>query len=434
MPHSPLSRPNVVMCRYNEIAIKGGNRHHFEHLLMDAIARALHAVKPMCFTRERGRILCHHPDFHPFSTADWSEIQAQMRSVFGLASFSPGMMVKSDWNEIFACIQATFPAEYQAVCAAHGGRGEKPMIRYRTRARRSWKAFPMRSLEMELRLADELSRAYPGLQIDLTKPDLSLGIEVRESWTFLFYHQVPGPGGLPTGSSATALALLSGGIDSPVACYLTMKRGCPLHFLTFHSHPYTPPESVLKVARLVKKLNHFQKPGRLLACNLAEAQKIIRDSCTERFRTVLYRRLMMRISCICAQQMKCVALVTGEAVGQVASQTVRNLNAINAVADRLVLRPLAGMDKQETIAIARQIDTLTISNEPCPDSCTVFAPRSPATSAPLARILKEEAKFDLAAMLQQCLAVTEAIAPSSGNAYPFEFDAACIQKFMDTES
>jgi len=189
------------------------------------------------------------------------------------------------------------------------------------------------------------------------------------------------------------LTLLSGGIDSPVAAYLTMKRGSGTGFLSFHSAPYTPPESTLKVERLAEKLNAFQRPERLFLANLAPFQKEVRDRCRERYRTVLYRRAMMRIAEMIAERYGYKALVTGEALGQVASQTIDNLNTINRAVHILILRPLIGADKLESIRIAEKIGTMEVSQEQVPDSCTIFAPASPATAVTLETAEEEEAKI-----------------------------------------
>ncbi len=253
-------------------------------------------------------------------------------------------------------------------------------LSFRVRTRRSDKLFELSSNEIEIRIADQIFNIYPQLTVNLKSADITIGIEIRKEWTFVFSEQMRGQGGLPSGSNGSALALLSGGIDSPVACHMVMKRGCPLHFLTFHSYPYTPRESVEKVGRIVNVLNQYQLKGRLYACNLAESQKVIRDHCTEKFRTVLYRRLMMQIATNLAESLNLSAIVTGESIGQVASQTMANLNSINHVTEMLVLRPLIGMDKVEIIEKSKTVGTYNLSQQSCPDSCTVFAPNRPATT------------------------------------------------------
>jgi len=286
---------------------------------------------------------------------------------------------------------------------------EKESPSFRIRTRRSDKSFPMTSKEVEIRLATALAERFDKenrLRVDLENADFTLGCEIRRGKAFLFLESFPAPGGLPPGSNASALTLLSGGIDSPVACAMLMKRGCRVDFLTFHSHPYTPERSVEKVRDIAEVLNRLQPKGRLFVCNLAPIQKAVRDNCSPRFRTILYRRFMFRIAEAIAKRNGNSALATGEAVGQVASQTIANLSVINAATSMLVLRPLAGLDKEEIIKTARFIGTFDISTEQVPDSCTVFAPDSPATTSTIEKIEKEEAKLDVNALLAETIEKT----------------------------
>jgi thiamine biosynthesis protein ThiI len=219
----------------------------------------------------------------------------------------------------------------------------------------------------------------------------------------LYFDSLKAAGGLPVGSNAPMLALLSGGIDSPVACHMTMKRGCHVDFLTFHSYPYTPRGTVEKVQRIADLVNQFQTPrGILYACNISEIQKLIRDNCDPRYRTVLYRRIMMRIASKLCTEKKRFAIVTGESIGQVASQTVENMSVIEKASDYLIVRPLCGFDKNETIRRAEAIGSFETSIEPMPDSCTVFAPDSPVLRAKLHTVEYEESKIpDLENAIQQ---------------------------------
>lgn len=405
---------NVILCRYNEIATKGRNRGQFERLFCDGIARALKLGGELKFTRERGRFFAHLPQRRPFEPDLLAQIREALPRAFGLTSFSPGLLVEPRWEAIEAAAVALFDEAYELL-----GRGGEA-VTFRSRARRNDKAFVLSSREIEIRLAEAFTARRPELRLDLGAAEITVGVEVRRKWAFVFAEEVDGPGGMPAGSNSPALGLLSGGIDSPVACYLAMRRGCNCSFITFHSHPYTPLETVDKVRRLVQVLNRWQKAGELLACNLAEAQKVIRDRCTERFRTVLYRRLMMRVAATAADELGLQALVTGESIGQVASQTVRNMSVIDRAAETLVLRPVLAMDKQEIVAVARRIGTYAISEVECPDSCTVFAPKSPATSVTLERIRQEEDALDMEALVRMSLAATVRVAISTGAEFAFE--------------
>ena len=420
-PNSYLAIPklnnyNVVMLRYNEIALKGANRSHFEFLFVEGIKRALAELHPLHFIQERGRILMHLPKFSYFSLDQLSLLKDQLAFAFGLVSFSPGYIVESSLEAIENQVDRVFPEIYNLISKNLDNGRE---INYRMRARRSYKLFSMTSSELEIYFANKILPEYPRLKVNLREADLTIGIEVRKNWSFIYFQEFAASGGLPSGSNGSALALLSGGIDSPVACYLTMKRGTSLHFLTFHSFPYTSPESVIKVSREVRILNRFQRKGKLFACNLIDAQRCIRDSCTEKYRTILYRRLMLRIAANLGKSLGAQALVTGDSIGQVASQTVPNMDAINRATDMLVIRPLIGMDKQEITQIARKIETLPISQENCPDSCTVFAPRSPTTSAKLKHILDEEKRIDFHALLKTCLSSIKLIDTKTYKEYDY---------------
>lgn len=231
------------------------------------------------------------------------------------------------------------------------------------------------------------------VKVKLEDPQISIGVEIREHHSLVYYETIKAAGGLPVGCNAPALALLSGGIDSPVACNMVMKRGCHVDYLTFHSFPYTPMESVEKVRRLAERINQWQRSAKFYACNISEIQKLIRDHCNPKYRTVLYRRMMMRIAAMICDQKKLSAIITGESVGQVASQTVENMTVVDKTTPYLVIRPLCGLDKNESIERARKLDTFDISIEPMADSCTVFAPDSPVLHAKLENVEYEESKI-----------------------------------------
>lgn len=392
---------NTIICRYCEIALKGKNRSMFEQRLIDNIKLQLKKVDNLKIIRTRGRICIENRDKKDFSSTELDIIKSQLPKVFGLASFSPGVSCPPKLDEIKEAVKNCSSPTFLSALE------NKTNPTFRVRTRRADKNFPMKSMEVNVEIAtliDHLHNKEQRLRVNLDDDaDITVGCEIRYESAFVFFESFPGPGGLPTGCNSPVLALLSGGIDSPVACSLMMKRGCHVDFITFHSEPYTPPESVEKVERLVKILNQYQHPGTFFVCNLADIQKQIRDNCSERFRTVLYRRYMFRITEAIAAKNKNAALVTGEAVGQVASQTIINLATINNATDMLVLRPLAGMDKEEVIIISKKIGAFETSIEQVPDSCTVFAPNAPATSAPLKKILEEEAKLDISELLAQAI-------------------------------
>jgi thiamine biosynthesis protein ThiI len=378
---------NAIICRYNEIAIKGNNRAMFENRLIENIYGLLKDIEEIKVSRVRGRIWVQRPARQPLSDSELDIIKEQLPRAFGVESFSPVIMCGLDIEEICGAVDGSCDQFIQAAMT------KKTVPAFRIRATRSNKKFPLISKDIEIRLAKVVAVKYGAgrLSVDLTDADVTVGCEVRDEFAFVYYESFQGPGGLPVGCNSPVLALLSGGIDSPVACYMTMKRGCRVDYITFHSSPYTPQITIDKVKRIAVELNRFQRPGKLHICNLAPIQKLIRDNCNPRNRTVLYRRMMFRIAEKVARKTGCMALVTGESVGQVASQTIINLNTINDAINMLALRPLIGMDKSEGIALAERIGTFELSREQAPDSCTVFAPSSPSTAVPIDRAKEDEA-------------------------------------------
>ena len=389
------------ICRYHEIATKGDNRRMFEEKLIDNLryqCQTLEELPGLAFPRVRGRIYVRREDKAAFTEEQVEKIKSALGRCSGLENFSPALECEPEIGQILDLVRNSAGEQLKPIIE------QKGVVKFRIRARRSDKRFPTMSKDIEIAAATTISEMFPKeqLEVDLTHPEVSVGIEVRDINALIYYQVFPGPGGLPTGSNSPVLALLSGGIDSPVACQMIMNRGCHVDFLTFHSYPYTPMASLEKVQKIAAKLNTFQKPGTLYACNLSEIQKQIRDLCTEKFRTVLYRRMMMRIANMICRRKKLNAIVTGEAVGQVASQTIINLGTIDAAADFVMLRPLCGMDKLETIRRAEKLGTYELSIDPQPDSCTVFAPPSPSVAAKLFDIEREEAKLgDIQPLLEK---------------------------------
>lgn len=380
---------NAIICRYHEIAIKGNNRSMFESRMVENMYYLLRKLHDIRILRVRGRIWIERKDKGVFTDEQLAVAKEQLQRAFGLESFSPVIMCESTMAAMRKAVDVSCRSYFTEAFA------KKSVVSFRIRAKRSDKHFEFDYKGIEIELASEVGKEYDhdSLDIDLENADITIWCELRSEFAFIYYDIIRGPGGLPVGCNSPVLALLSGGIDSPVACYEIMKRGCRCDFLTFHSDPYTPQSTIDKVRRIGHHLNLFQQPGRLFICNLAPVQKLIRDNCNPRFRTVLYRRMMFRIAQSVAEKHRRQALITGESVGQVASQTITNMATISEAIDMLVLRPLVGSDKSEAITLARRIGTYELSSEQVPDSCTVFAPPNPATSAPLRKILEEEAKI-----------------------------------------
>lgn len=392
---------NAILLRYSEIGLKGNNRRMFEEKLLNNIRHVLKDVENLSFFYDRGRLALIHGDESPFTEVELDLVRLQLAKVFGLESYSPGFQVESDWEVIKETVMEHLPKVYEV---HNQNCPEDGKISYRTRARRSYKKFPYTSHEIEITIADEIFDLWDNIKIDLRDPEMSVGIEVRDDATFIYFESLQGPKGLPVGSSDRVLALMSGGIDSPVACYQAMKRGSHVDYVTFHSHPYTSEEGLEKIAQLINIVDQYQdRPGRYFSCNLVEAQKMIRDKCEPRLRTVLYRRMMMRIATVIARSLKTTALLTGESLGQVASQTVKNMDCINKSTDMLILRPLVSYDKNETITLADRIGTLETSNIPAADSCTTFAPKKPATNANMYICTQSEMNLQMDEILRTCI-------------------------------
>ncbi len=393
---------NAIILRYDEIGLKGNNRSHFEKITENNIRYLLKQTGLVVkIHRVRGRIWLDKADKTPFNAEELKIIHDCLPRAFGVVSYSPVMLCGTEEEQVTPlAIEMTMNALRQA------SEFFKRPFSFRLRMRRANKKFPLISRDFELKIVNSLPKNqldFSQISINLNDDaDLTIGVEVRDEFAFVWYDTYPAAGGLPVGSNDDVLVLLSGGIDSPVAAWKMMKRGCHCHYVTFDSFPYTPAASVQKVKRLVNSLDRWQGNSVLWICNINDIQKKIRDLCTPKFRTILYRRVMMRVSCIIARRRRIQALVTGEAVGQVASQTIANMNVINDAASCVVIRPLSGADKSETIQLAERIGTFEISKEQVPDSCTVFAPDSPCTRAKMRHALEEEAKIpELMQMIEE---------------------------------
>jgi thiamine biosynthesis protein ThiI len=315
----------------------------------------------------------------------------ELTEVFGVASVSPVIFVEPDLATL-AEVCVNWAREAQ-------GRGVKS---FRVRARRADKRFALTSTELNREVGALVVEAT-GLAVDLEQPELTLGIEIGPKASFVFAETLPGSGGLPVGVAGEAILLLSGGIDSPVAGHLMQKRGVRLVAVHFHSAPYTSAASQEKVRQLATKLASRQGSLELHQIPFGPAQVAIRDSADESYRVIMYRRLMVRIAEVIARKRQTRALVTGDSLGQVASQTLENLACIEAATGLMVLRPLLGFDKAEVIARAKAIGTYDISILPHDDCCSLFTPRHPQTKGHLGRAKKFERRLELEELIEQAV-------------------------------
>lgn len=352
----------ALLLRYGELTLKGNNRDQFISRLKRNISKQTAPIARVKIERLYNRMLVV-PEKRPL------EIARKLQEIFGIKSISPV------WR---APTQPEPVAELAlAVMRDALGASSDRAATFRVETTRADKRFPIISTEFDRLVGARVLAAFPALKVRLEEPDITLGIDVRAEGTYLFARRMPGLAGLPVGSSGRGLCLLSGGIDSPVAAWMMMKRGMWMSCVTFHSHPYIGDASKEKVLALARVLSRYQPATRVYVAPFTAVQESIRDRAPESYRTVLYRRMMQRIASRIARDQQLSALVTGESLGQVASQTIENMTCIGAASDLPVLRPLVGFDKDDTIALARRIGTFEISNRQEPDCCTVFMPGHP---------------------------------------------------------
>ena len=392
MSRHGVEQQALIVARYGEIFIKGANRRRFEDALRRNVADALKAFDGCAISRAQGRLFV---ELDP-QIADAAV--KRLQSIFGISSLS-----------IAVCAEANLRAIERAMdrlLAEHQGQHSK-VRRFKIAARRSDKQFETRSIELARRLGDRVQESK-GWRVDLEQPDLVIGVEVGAERTFVFDRRLPGAGGLPVGTTGDVVLLLSGGIDSPVAGHLLQKRGTQLRACYFHSPPFTGEGAKDKVVRLATLLAKRQRTMVLHVVPFTAIQQDIKQHCPADTVVVHYRRAMMRIASRIARQHACSALGTGENLGQVASQTLKNLACIEATADLPVLRPLLSYDKQEIIALAESIGSYKTSIEAHPDCCSLFVPKHPSTGLPIAVAEEGESKLQ-SALLDQALRDAETI-------------------------
>ncbi len=376
-----------IIIHYHEVALKGGNRDLFEKRLQRNIATALRPYGIHSVMRLRGRMIV---SLNPH--ADRQAILDALRRVFGIAYFAPISLAEQNIGAIRHRVMEHL--------------GDRRFDSFKVDTRRSQKAFPMNSMEVN-RLIGAAVQAASGARVDLTHPELTINIEIFDNQAAIFTEKIPGAGGLPVGTGGRAVSLLSSGIDSPVASFKIMKRGIQIIFVHFHSVPYTSMASKENVERIVSILNRYQYHSRLYLVPFLEYQQHITSVVPAPYRVIMYRRAMLRMAEAVAHRHKALALVTGENVAQVASQTLPNMRAINEVASLPILRPLAGDDKIEIIEKARDIGTYDISTAPYEDCCSLFVPGNPETRANLNMVRRLDAQIDHETLVKQAIESAE---------------------------
>jgi thiamine biosynthesis protein ThiI len=375
---SPMSS---VVVHYGELALKGRNRPWFTSMLVRTIEAVLRGLDVRDVRPLVGRIIIR---LGPRGDAEWPEVRERLSRLPGIGNFARATHVVPDLDAIAAAVAAE--AVHQSARS------------FRVTARRADKRFPIPSPDIEREVGRRVQQAT-GWPVDLSRPDVHVRVEVLSSDAYFHFSREPGVGGLPIGTSGSVMALVSGGIDSPVAAWRMIRRGCRTHFVHFHSYPILSATSQEKVRELVRLLTRFQLRSRLFLVPFGGIQQQVVVSVPPPLRVVVYRRLMMRIAERLALRTHAHALVTGDSVGQVASQTIDNLAAIGEVVTLPLLRPLVGFHKEEITADAQRIGTYTTSVIPDEDCCTLFTPRYPTTGARRGEAEVAEADLDVAALV-----------------------------------
>lgn len=378
----------IILCKYGEIALKGANRTYFESLLRQNLKRRVaHCGKFKIYALQSTVYIEPLDD-----SCDVGAAYEEAKNTFGVSAVSRSLELEKDIEAIKSAVPEIMPA----------------LMKHRTfkvDAKRSDKQFPLTSPEICAEVGGViLENARGRLHVDVHSPDVTVRVEVRDKNAYITAGQERAVGGMPVGSNGSALLLLSGGIDSPVSGYMMAKRGVRLDALHFESFPYTSERARMKVLSLAEELTDFCGDIHVHIISLTHIQEVLRDSIDEDYFTLLLRRFMMRLACRTADVYGCEALITGESLGQVASQTMQALGVTNIVADRPVFRPLIGMDKEEIVQISRKINTYDTSVLPYEDCCTVFTPRHPRTRPELEKVLAEEAKVDVSALEDEAFA------------------------------
>ncbi len=367
------------LIKYAEIGVKGKNRYLFEDRLCDQIRYALTRCEGTFeVTKSQGRIYVNS-----LSDFDYEETVENLKTVFGVTGICPVVHVEDEGFEklcqdVIQYIDKVYPDKN---------------FTFKVDARRARKNYPKNSMEINCDIGEALLDAFPEMKVDVHKPDVMLRIEVREK-IYIYSTVIPGPGGLPVGTNGKGMLLLSGGIDSPVAGYMIAKRGVKIDAVYFNAPPYTSERATQKVIDLARTVSRYSGPINLHIINFTDIQLYIYDQCPHDELTIIMRRYMMRIAEEIAKKSNCLGLITGESIGQVASQTMQSLMATNDVCTMPVYRPLIGFDKQEIVEVSEKIDTYETSIQPYEDCCTIFVAKHPVTKPNLNVIRIHERNLD----------------------------------------
>ena len=384
------------LIKYAEIAIKGKNRYLFEDALVSQINHALKKVDgTFRIRKEQGRIYVDAEGDY-----DYDETIEALKCVFGIVGICPLIQVEDEGfdrlaEEVIKHIETAYPDKH---------------FTFKVNARRARKNYPLESMEINAQIGERILEAFPETSVDVHKPEVMINIEIR-SMINIYSIIIPGPGGMPVGTNGKAMLLLSGGIDSPVAGYMIAKRGVTIDATYFHAPPYTSERAKQKVVDLAKIVAKYSGPINLHVVNFTDIQLYIYEQCPHEELTIIMRRYMMKLAEHFAKENKCLGLITGESIGQVASQTLQSLAATNEVCTLPVYRPLIGFDKQEIVEISEKIDAYETSILPYEDCCTIFVAKHPVTKPSLNVIHNDEKKLSekIDALMQEAIDTVEVI-------------------------
>ena len=369
----------AFLIKYAEIGIKGRNRYLFEDALIHQIKFALKKCE--------GKFLIHKTQGRIYVDAegdfDYDEVVEHLQHVFGISGICPVVYVEDEGFEKLCDTVVTYMAD------VYPDRNKT----FKVQARRARKNYPKESMEINMDMGEVILNAYPEMKVDVHDPDILLNIEIREK-IYIYSEIIPGPGGMPVGTGGKAMLLLSGGIDSPVAGYMIAKRGVKIDAVYFHAPPYTSERAKQKVMDLARIVSRYAGPIYLHVINFTDIQLYIHEKCPHEELTIIMRRYMMRIAEHIARETECLGLITGESIGQVASQTMSSLIATNEVCELPVYRPLIGFDKQEIVEVSEKIGTFETSIRPFEDCCTIFVAKHPVTKPNLNVIRRHEHNLD----------------------------------------
>lgn len=394
-------RFHSFLIKYGEIGIKGKNRYMFEDALVRQIRYALRTVDGEFFVHKcHGRVYVDCEGEY-----DYEETVESLQKVFGIVGICP--VVRKEVRPIDELRKDV--VEYVGQMYPEANRT------FKIEARRANKRYPVNSMEINCELGEAVLEAFPGMKVDVHNPEIRLNVEIREE-VYLYSEIIPGPGGMPVGTNGSAMLLLSGGIDSPVAGYMIAKRGVEIEAVYFHAPPYTSERAKEKVIDLARLVSAYAGPIRLHIVNFTDIQLYIYEKCPHEELTIIMRRYMMRIAEHFAKKDGCLGLITGESIGQVASQTMQSLAATNAVCTLPVYRPLIGFDKSEIVKISEKINTYEVSIQPFEDCCTIFVAKHPVTKPNIERIEKSETNLSekIDELMKTALDTVETITVAQG--------------------